>query len=571
MSNPTVDGFVQQYFGDNAPPALSDVAYTKGVAAAASAPTGGPGGGRSGTALAIAKNYIQNLSQSGDMQGYFQDASQTLANQYALVIESNNDPSVVKQDIQALVNGASSFGVDASALSNSINSTAGSNISDYNTRQANKDTGGGFGGFLNNVISVATNPVTWIAVAAAIVAPALAPAIGAELGLTGTAAAAAGYGAIGAGTGAVTAAANGGDATQIAEGALKGGVAGAAGGAIGAEAQAAAPELGATGAAAVGGATKGALTSALNGQSVGSGAAGGALGSALGTEIGGDTGKILGSAVGSATAAGLANQDVSNSVLQGAYGGLLASLGTSATPQYNPQTGQMINTVANNPMAGGDVIQGATDPNVISTQYNANQPSSVTIYDVNGNPVQSPTGDPRTEDQKLADYNAALSAGNTPEEAARMANYSPNSVNTQQVNIADTSIYPSYKAEYSGGGSTGGGSTLAPNNQTLGDITINGSKDTTLGTSSNADKTNSQTPQNKVQLNSPTIIGSTGGGTSTPLSSVLGAPSSSILGQALQSSNPDPATTGNPIFEGDDKNQKNVWNTESLRTALGLS
>ena len=418
----------------------------------------------------------------------------------------------------------------------------------------------------SNIFAGFNSPTVVIAIAAAIVAPALAPAIGAELGLTGTAAAAAGYGAIGAGTGAVTAAANGGDATQIAEGALKGGVAGAAGGAIGAEAQAAAPELGATGAAAVGGATKGALTSALNGQSVGSGAAGGALGSALGTEIGGDTGKILGSAVGSATAAGLANQDVSQSALQGAYGGLLASLGTSATPQYNPQTGQMINTVANNPMAGGDVIQGATDPNVISTQYNANQPSSVTIYDVNGNPVQSPTGDPRTEDQKLADYNAALSAGNTPEEAARMANYSPNSVNTQQVNIADTSIYPSYKAEYSGGGSN-----LAPNNQTLGDITINGSKDTTLGTSSNADKTNSQTPQNKVQLNSPTIIGSTGGGTSTPLSSVLGAPSSSILGQALQSSNPDPATTGNPIFEGDDKNQKNVWNTESLRTALGLS
>jgi hypothetical protein len=111
----------------------------------------------------------------------------------------------------------------------------------------------------------------------------------------------------------------------------------------------------------------------------------------------------------------------------------------------------------------------------------------------------------------------------------------------------------------------------------LGELTVSGSPDlvlpdTTATNSSDAAPTSqSATKQNKPQLISPTIVPSaSGGGSPQVLSSVLGAPSSTILGQALQSSNPDPSTTGSPIEEGDGKNVRNVWNTESLRTALGL-
>jgi hypothetical protein len=114
------------------------------------------------------------------------------------------------------------------------------------------------------------------------------------------------------------------------------------------------------------------------------------------------------------------------------------------------------------------------------------------------------------------------------------------------------------------------------------EITVSGSPDLVLpdinvtGTSDAANIDTSATKQNKtqqggVQLISPTIVPSTdSGGSPQVLSSVLGAPSSTILGQALQSSNPDPSTTGSPILDGDGKNVRNVWNTESLRTALGL-
>ena len=109
----------------------------------------------------------------------------------------------------------------------------------------------------------------------------------------------------------------------------------------------------------------------------------------------------------------------------------------------------------------------------------------------------------------------------------------------------------------------------------FGELTVSGSPDLVLPdtqTSGTSDST-TQTPskQNKVQLISPTTtLGDSSGGFPQVLSSVLGAPSSTILGQALQSSNPDPSTAGSPILEGDDKNVRNVWNTESLRTALGL-
>jgi len=108
----------------------------------------------------------------------------------------------------------------------------------------------------------------------------------------------------------------------------------------------------------------------------------------------------------------------------------------------------------------------------------------------------------------------------------------------------------------------------------LGELTVSGSPDlvlpdtTTTSTDTSESANKSTTKQNKPQLISPTIVPSAG--SPQVLSSVLGAPSSTILGQALQSSNPDPSTTGSPILDGDGGNVRNVWNTESLRTALGL-
>ena len=109
----------------------------------------------------------------------------------------------------------------------------------------------------------------------------------------------------------------------------------------------------------------------------------------------------------------------------------------------------------------------------------------------------------------------------------------------------------------------------------LGELTVSGSPDlvlpdtTTANTDTSASTSQKSTKKDNVQLISPTIVPSSGG-TPQVLSSVLGAPSSTILGQALQSSNPDPSTTGSPILDGDGGNVRNVWNTESLRTALGL-
>ena len=108
----------------------------------------------------------------------------------------------------------------------------------------------------------------------------------------------------------------------------------------------------------------------------------------------------------------------------------------------------------------------------------------------------------------------------------------------------------------------------------LGELTVSGSPDlvlpdtTTTSTDTTEPTSKSTTKQNKPQLISPTIVPSAG--SPQVLSSVLGAPSSTILGQALQSSSPDPSTTGSPILDGDGGNVRNVWNTESLRTALGL-
>jgi len=83
----------------------------------------------------------------------------------------------------------------------------------------------------------------------------------------------------------------------------------------------------------------------------------------------------------------------------------------------------------------------------------------------------------------------------------------------------------------------------------LGELTVSGSPDlvlpdtTTANTDTSAPTSQKSTKKDNVQLISPTIVPSAGG-TPQVLSSVLGAPSSTILGQALQSSNPDPSTRG---------------------------
>jgi hypothetical protein len=410
------------------------------------------------------------------------------------------------------------------------------------------------GGFLDTVMAVATNPATIIAVVAIIVAPELAPAIGAELGFAAgsTAATAAGYGAIGAGTGAVTAAAQGANGTEIAKAALIGGAAGAAGGAITAEASGLVPELGKTGAAAVGGAAKGGIQAGLTGGSVGSSAAGGALGSALGTEIGGTTGNVLGGAAGSATGAQLAGGDPTKSAIYGGIQGAFSGLGKT---MFNPQTGQQV----------------AYDPQ--TTQLAQNQ-GTVTIGSPQVN-TDAPTGtDLFTPLPPGVMYNPDINQYTYAD--GRIYQPTLNEEPSNNLFLTGTSQYPTYTADYSGGGSKSntllggplGTQTTSP--LSAGTLDVTGKQTSTIDQGGTTQK-GQASPSDKPQLITPTIVPSSGGQSPQVLSSVLGAPSSSILGQALQSSNPDPATTGNPVFEGDGKNKRNVWNTESLRTALGLS
>lgn len=407
----------------------------------------------------------------------------------------------------------------------------------------------------SNIFASLNTPAGVIAIAAAILAPALAPAIGAELGLTGTAAVAAGYGAIGAGTGAITTAANGGDASQIAEAAFKGGVTGAAGAAIGSGANALVGDgVSAAEAAAAGGAAKGALQAGIGGGSIGAGAAGGALGSALGTEMGGTGGRILGGAAGSATGAQLSGGDTTKSAI---YGGIQGALGGLGKTMFNPQTGQQV----------------AYDPQ--TTQLAQNQPT-VTL----GTPevlTDAPTGS----------FEAApLPAGVMWNSDINQYTYADGRIyqptlNEEQNNslyISGANQYPTSTADYSGGGSKSstllggplGTQTTSPLSASTLDVT--GKQTSTIDQGGTTQKGQASS-SDKPQLITPSIVSSSSGGGQSPqvLSSVLGAPSSSILGQALQSSNPDIATTGDPILEGDGKNKRNVWNTESLRTALGLS
>jgi hypothetical protein len=279
--------------------------------------------------------------------------------------------------------------------------------------------------------------------------------------------------------------------------------------------------------------------------------AGGALGSALGTEMGGTGGRILGGAAGSATGAQLAGGDTTKSALYGGIQGAISGLGKTI---FNPQTGQQ---VAYNPQ---------------TTQLAQNQPT-VTL----GTPevlTDAPTGSFET---------APLPAGvmwNSDINQYTYADgriYQPtlNEETSNSLYLTNASGYPTSTAEYSGGGSKSGsfGGTLGTQTTqplSVGALNVTG-KQTSMIDEGGTTQKGQASSSDKPQLITPSIVSSGSGQSPQVLSSVLGAPSSSILGQALQSSNPDIATTGDPILEGDGKNKRNVWNTESLRTALGLS
>ena len=419
-------------------------------------------------------------------------------------------------------------------------------------------------------------PVVMIAVA--VFAPELIPAIGAYisgseaaavaiLATDGSAAAvggalaaagvetsvatvsAAGAAAVGAGSNAINTAAQGGSAEDIAKSAVVGGVSGGVGSQIGSIAAEAVPSLGATGAAAVGGAAKGAISPALSGGSVGAGAAGGAIGSALGTEIGGDAGKIIGGAAGSATGAQVSGGDVGQSALTGGLYGAANALGGALKQTYNPQTGQVVN-VPQPYQTAQNVTLGEYDPKQYTDAPTSSNAATPLPQGVMWNPEvnQYTYADGRVYEPTLSD-------------------------NTNSgLYLADVNVSPSTKQYYSGGGSStslgGALGTQTSDPLDAGSLDVSGNQTSMIDATGTTQK-NQSSSGDKPQLISPTIVPSAGG-TPQVLSSVLGAPSSTILGQALQSSNPDPSTTGSPILDGDGKNVRNVWNTESLRTALGL-
>ena len=128
---------VSIYFPNGGPPALVDVAFEVGLAENAA------GGGliMPAKAFAFGNQYIKELAQSGDLSGYYDKAIPLLSNRYAQLIEYGGDTSSVLGDLQQLVNTANTYGLNPGDIANTINSTVNSNISDYNSRMANRDSG----------------------------------------------------------------------------------------------------------------------------------------------------------------------------------------------------------------------------------------------------------------------------------------------------------------------------------------------------------------------------------------------------------------------------------------------
>ena len=360
-----------------------------------------------------------------------------------------------------------------------------------------------------------------------------------------------GSAAVGAGSSAINTAASGGNVEDVLKAAGVGAVSGAVGSEIGSTTSGAVPDLGATGAAAVGGATKGAAQAGITGGNIGAGAVGGAVGSALGTEIGGDAGKIIGGAAGSGVGAQISGGDVGQSALTGGLSGAAGALGSALRQTFNPQTGQMA-SVPQPYQTAQNVTLGEYDPKQYTDAPTSSNATTPLPQGVMWNP----------------EVNQYTYANGTVYEPTLSDN------TNSGLYLADVNVSPSTKQYYSGGGARSGTSlggalgTQTSNPLDAGSLDVTGNQTSTIDETGTTQKNQSSTG-NKPQLISPTIVPSAGG-TPQVLSSVLGAPSSTILGQALQSSNPDPSTTGSPILDGDGKNVRNVWNTESLRTALGL-
>ena len=423
MSNSAVDALVQQYFPDNPPPALSNVAFSKGAAGAAQ--TGLPGGARSGIAFNIAKNYIQNLAQSGDIKGYYNDAANLLSTRYAVLAESRNDTSTVLNDIKELVRTAQNVGLNPADFANSIDTTINNHISDYNTRQANRDTGGGFLDIVGNVVGAIASPQGLAALGLAIATggSSLALTVGemamgataAEAAATvagvaaGTATATAGAATVGAAlvgsaTSATLAAVSGGDVTKSAiAGAISGGAAANAGdianAVTGGNVQAIATSTGLTPTQVANtisnSITAGVVTASITGGNVTTAITSTLAASGMSAEVQNTitenlpdmtgTAKVIGNVAGVATKAAVSGTDVSTAI-QNSIGQIIGgqitqpTANTTTTTTSQTDTGNTAVVVTTDP-ANNTALVMSTDGNVsvVSTTENIQSGSTVTV------------------------------------------------------------------------------------------------------------------------------------------------------------------------------------------------
>ena len=714
MSNSTVDALVQQYFPNNPPPALSNVAFLKGMAANSSQP---PRFRDGSVVINVAKNYIQNLAQSGDIKGYYNDAANFLSTRYAVLAESKNDTSTVLNDIKELVKTAQNVGLNPADFANSIDTTINNHITDYNTRQGNRDTGGGF---LDNLIGAIASPQGIAALGLAIASggSSLALTVGemamgataAEAAATvagvaaGTATATAGAATVGAAlvgsaTSATLAAVSGGDVTKSAiAGAITGGAAANAGdianAVTGGNVQTIASSTGLTVAQVsniiTNSVTTGVITAAVTGGDVGTAVASSLAAGGMSAEVQNtitenlpdmtSTAKLVGNVAGVATRAAVSGTDINTAIqnsIPNIIGGQLqdttktdtkkevsqtdtGNTGTAVVVTTDPTTNTalVINTngdvsvvaTTDNIPSGSTVtvdpatnVATTTNAAVTGTTFQPTASGGTVISDVAsttplikqkegevtllGDYVYDPATDPRTEEQKLADYNSAIASGNTPEDAAKMANYTPPTNIATEINptvVARDTVTPSANATQqiidfisptanvanvtitAGAGNqaganasivadTGGASNiggLGTGNANVGIIstadnignvaTSNVANVTiTSGGANNANVTISDNVTNNAAITgnvaptgnaltsilSPSIIPSKASGTA---SRGFG-PSGAYLGQALGTTSPDSGLTGGPpVLSGEEGKKRNVWNVESLRNALGI-
>jgi len=242
MTIQSIDDFISQTFPNGAPPGLADVAMKMGNTQAGGSGVRPNSPLFSQMGMYFAKNYVTNLANSGDLKSYYNDALNYYSTAYSVSLEDGKDTSQLSSIMQQLVNTASSVGIDPQTYANSFNNNVQSQISAYNTSQANRDTGGGF---LDNLISAVTSPqgIATLGLAIATGGSSLALTVGEmAMGATadeaaatvagvaaGTATATAGAATVGAAlvgsaTSATLAAISGGDVTKSAiAGAISGG------------------------------------------------------------------------------------------------------------------------------------------------------------------------------------------------------------------------------------------------------------------------------------------------------------------------------------------------------------